>query len=96
VEFVIDGSCIHTEADVHEVLAKGFDFGPYYGRNLAALRDRLATDVERPARLVWKSSDISRRQLGDDLFNKITAILQFVEAQDVSFGWQERFTYLLE
>ncbi|MCK6885045.1 barstar family protein [Enterobacter roggenkampii] len=29
-------------------MSASLDFGPYYGRNLDALWDRLSTDVERP------------------------------------------------
>jgi ribonuclease inhibitor len=96
MEFILDGTCIHTEIDLHRVLSEAFEFGPYYGRNLAALRDRLATDVERPVKIVWKNSEASRHQLGDDLFNKITEIFDFVADQDASFGWEDRFGYVLE
>lgn len=96
MEIIIDGGLLKTEADLHEVLAAEIGFGPYYGRNLAALRDRLSSDVERPIRIVLRNSDLCRRQLGDELFDKIIAIFRFVEEQDISFGWDERFNYALE
>ena len=71
------------------------DFGPYYGRNLSALRDRLSTDVERPVHLLWHDAELSRAQLGADLFDRIRRILDDVVAQDEGFGWDERFTYEL-
>ncbi|MBF6467836.1 barstar family protein [Nocardia beijingensis] len=56
----IDGARIRTDADLHRALWAPLDFGPYYGRNLNALWDRLTTDVERPVEIVWKNSGTSR------------------------------------
>ena len=95
VEVTIDGLEIHSERDLHRCLAESFDFGDYYGANLAALRDRLLIDVPRPVRLIWRCSDVSRERLGDVLFARITAILDEVERQDVEFGWSDRFEYFL-
>lgn len=44
-EVVIDGSQIVQEADLHRTLAAQLEFGDYYGRNLAALCDRLLASV---------------------------------------------------
>jgi ribonuclease inhibitor len=49
---VIDGREVRTEADLHRILERPLELGEYYGRNLAALRDRLLTDVPRLERLV--------------------------------------------
>lgn len=91
----INGAEIYTEADLHRSLEAQLEFGEYYGRNLAALRDRLLTDVPRPVRLVWEHSDISRAHLGDDLFARIREVLEEVVEQDAEFGWEDRFEYLL-
>jgi ribonuclease inhibitor len=95
VEIVIDGRSIFAEEDLHKILAQQLDFGPFYGNNLAALEDRLTTDIERPFQIIWESSDVSRRQLGNLLFDKIVSIFKFVEEQDVSFGLKEKFSYSL-
>ncbi|WP_229068813.1 barstar family protein [Actinoplanes sp. DH11] len=89
---VLRGREIASELDLHRALAAALDFGPYYGKNLDALWDRLTTDVERPVHLVWQESSESRRQLGDELFDKIVALLRDVAASDVTAGYAERFT----
>lgn len=58
---IIDGRNIHTESDVHSILAELMDFGPYYGRNLDSLWDRLSTDIERPIKITWHHSDLSKK-----------------------------------
>ncbi|HEY3365034.1 MAG TPA: barstar family protein [Symbiobacteriaceae bacterium] len=92
----VDGRMIRTERDFHQVLAKALDFGRYYGNNLDALWDRLSTDVERPVLLIWKDSEISRRQLTDECFGRIVEVLQAVKEQDEQFGLAERFVFELQ
>jgi ribonuclease inhibitor len=78
------------------VLSRQLDFGPYYGRNLDALWDRLSADVERPVELVWENSDISRILLGAEAFEKIKSLLIKVMDQDESFGLDEKFTVIFD
>lgn len=91
----VPGDQIRSEAGLHAFLARELDFGPFYGRNLAAMRDRLLTDVERPMHLIWKESDASRSALGNELWARIIAIFDQAVAQDEGYGWTERFTYEL-
>ncbi|MFD6177526.1 MULTISPECIES: barstar family protein [unclassified Isoptericola] len=95
-DVVLDGTRIRTEADLHRELADQLDLGPFYGRNLAALRDRLEHDVERPVRLVWRSSRESRAQLGDALFDRVVDLLARIADDVASRGWEERFELVLE
>ncbi|RKH35805.1 barstar family protein [Corallococcus sicarius] len=90
----LDGAAIRSERDFHEQLAKKLEFGPYYGRNLDALWDRLSADVERPVRLVWRDSHVSRQALGGR-FDDIVVVLRRVVAQDEGFGWTDRFEFEL-
>jgi ribonuclease inhibitor len=90
----LDGGRIRSERDFHEQLSSKLDFGPYYGRNLDALWDRLSADVERPVKLVWKDAEVSRRALGA-VFDRIVGILKRVEEQDRAWGLQERFEFEL-
>ncbi|MEE1784134.1 barstar family protein [Streptomyces sp. SP17BM10] len=92
----IDGPTIRSEADLHALLARELDFGPYYGHNLNALWDRLSTDVERPVELVWRNAEASRAQLGAELFGRVSALLERVVRQDEDFGLRERFTVRFE
>ena len=92
---ILEGSKILSEADLHRKLEAELPFGEYYGRNLAALRDRLLLDIPRPVTLVWNESDVSRRALGDDLFGDIVEIFTEAAEQDEEFGLQNRFTFEL-
>jgi len=94
MDITLEKKLMKCEADFHRALCEQLDFGPYYGNNLAALRDRLANDIERPVRLVWLDSELSRNAMDDDLNNRILEILRFVEKQDKSYCWEERFTFV--
>jgi ribonuclease inhibitor len=93
---VLNGNEVRSESDFHDALAVQLDFGPYYGRNLDALWDRLSADVERPVELVWKNSTLSRRSMGDETFNKLSEVLLKVMRMDESYGWDDRFTVAFE
>ena len=95
MDVVIDGSAVQAERDVHRALARQLEFGDSYGWNLAALRDRLSTDVPRPVHLVWTDAEISRARLGDENFERIVRVFTDVAAQDEGFGWEDRFTFEL-
>jgi len=92
MDVVLRGEDIRSEQDLHRILADKLDFGPYYGANLAALWDRLTTDVERPVRLIWENAASSRAAMGDALFAKITQLLRDVEQQDRDWGLSDAFT----
>lgn len=94
-DVTINGTEIYNEADLHRALEAQLELGGHYGRNLAALRDRLLTDVPRPVRLVWENADISQTHLGDDLFERIKEVLDEAVEHDAEFGWEDRFEYLL-
>jgi ribonuclease inhibitor len=96
MDVIIEGSQVSSELDLHRTLERQLEFGDYYGRNLAALRDRLLADVPRPVSLMWRDSELSRSQLGDELFSRIWAILEEVAEQDRSFGWEDRFEYRMD
>ncbi|EOF4704644.1 barstar family protein [Klebsiella oxytoca] len=51
------------------------NFGYYYGSNLDALWDRLSTDVERPVKIIWLHSELSRFVLREP-FDKIIMIFE--------------------
>ncbi|MFI5590920.1 barstar family protein [Amycolatopsis sp. NPDC051758] len=89
---VIDGKAIRSEADLHDQLAGPLDFGPYYGRNLNALWDRLYRDVERPVELVWADAAVSEEHLGAELFATIAKLMTDVMAGDAEHPAENRFT----
>ncbi|WP_344505903.1 barstar family protein [Dactylosporangium maewongense] len=91
----LDGNRIHSEADFHRQAAALLNFGPYYGANLDALWDRLSKDVQRPVRLVWNAARASRAAMGSRAFKRIEDVLRAAAAEDVAYGWTDRFTYQL-
>ena len=94
-EIILDGTSIKTEPDFHKAMSDLLDFGPYYGRNLDALKDRLGNDVERPVKITWINSSYSKSCLGD-YFNKIIQIFEQTKQQDIRFNWDGRFDYILK
>ncbi|AEX52521.1 Barstar, RNAse (barnase) inhibitor [Rahnella aquatilis CIP 78.65 = ATCC 33071] len=94
-EFYLDGACVLSEKEFHSIISLSLNFGPYYGRNLDALWDRLSTDIERPVKIIWLSSELSKVGLGN-YFDKIIEVFERVKLQDLSFNWEEKFDYLLK
>ncbi|MGV3607916.1 MAG: barstar family protein [Planctomycetaceae bacterium] len=96
MKIILLGEEIGSAIDLHRVLAEKLDFGPYYGNNLAALWDRLTTDVEGPVHLVWKDSSVSKAKMGEQLFDKVVKLFRDVEAHDKELGRSDVFTLSLE
>lgn len=94
-EIILDGTNIENEHDFHEVMSALLAFGPYYGGNLDALRDRLSNDVERPVTIIWLNSEQSKKYLGE-CFDRIVQIFEQTKQQDIQFKWDEKFDYILK
>ena len=94
-EIILDGDRVQSVDDFHDLLSQMLDFGPYYGRNLNALWDRLSTDVERPIKIIWSNSELSKKYLGE-YFDKIIQIFEETRQQDIKFNWDEKFDYVLK
>lgn len=94
MEIEIDGEKVITELDFHRELARVLDVQEFYGYNLDALWDLLSAGVDRPVRLVWRNSEVSKQRMGL-VFERIQEILERVTLQDEKFGWEDKFTYLL-
>ena len=91
----IDGEEILSEADFHVKIASNLNFPAYYGQNLDALWDVLSCDLERPLLLVWRNSELSKREMPAE-FARIVSLLNRVVQEDLKFGWTERFEFRLE
>lgn len=94
-EFYLDGACVLSEKEFHFIISLSLNFGPYYGKNLDALWDRLSTDIERPVKIIWLNSELSRVGLGN-YFDKIIEVFERVKLQDLNFNWEEKFDYELK
>jgi len=91
----LDGNNINSEISFHANIAAALKFPSYYGKNLDALFDVLSADIERPLTLIWKNSDISRKKMGVE-FARVVDLLRKVEAQDSTWGLDDRFELRLE
>lgn len=96
MDVVVEGDQIVDVDKLHRFLAEALDFGPYYGRNMSALWDRLTTDVERPVDLVWRHSEQSRLAIGDEVFGRVRSLLLEVEEMDLARPAGRRFTVRFE
>jgi len=90
MEILIDGTNVKDEKDFHSLISSALSFSSYYGRNLDALFDVLSTDVERPITLIWKNSEVSKINMGDD-FERVVNVLRRVERQDADWKLDEKF-----
>jgi len=93
---VIPGDRILSPADLHRYLAAELDFGPYYGKNLSALWDRLTTDVERPVHIVWADAATSRRALGDEFFSQVVSLMRDAAHRENELARADKLTFELQ
>jgi ribonuclease inhibitor len=89
---IVDGTKIHSERDLHEILMNELGLGDFYGYNLAAL----TTDVVRPVKIVWKHSEQSRVALGNEIFAKYVKLFNDAVEQDVLYGLEDRLEFICE
>jgi ribonuclease inhibitor len=94
VQCEIEGEQICSLEDFHVAISRVLGFGPYYGKNLGALWDRLSSDVEHPVTLIWKNASASKQHMGE-AFDAGVAVLKRVEAQDADWKFADRFTLVL-
>ncbi|WP_145554570.1 barstar family protein [Yersinia canariae] len=90
---ILDGLLIESEDDFHDAIAKELNLPIWYGRNLDALWDALTGMVERPVRLVWINSEISRERLSR--YEKIIDLFKDVAEMDNALGRISKFEYVL-
>ena len=93
-QLYLDGTRILSEKEFRAILSASLDFAPDYGWNLDALWDRLSTDIERPVKIAWLNSELSRVGPGG-YFDKTTAVFERVKLQDLNSNREENFDYLL-
>lgn len=65
----------------------------FYGRNLAALRDRLLADVPRPIHLVWLNAGLRRSRTESLCSPASQKVFEEAAQQDLDFGWEDRFEF---
>ena len=63
IAVILDGEKLRSDADVHDILSRAFNFPPYYGRNLDALWDCL-TEFCEPICVRFINYDSAAEHLG--------------------------------
>lgn len=65
MDIVINGENIENKGQLHKQLKEKLSLPDYYGENLDALMDCLTGWIDVPTRLVFKSFDVLRSNLGE-------------------------------
>lgn len=94
MKIIIDGLFIESENDFHKAIAKELNLPGWYGHNLDALWDVLTGMIERPLKLVWLNSEMSRTRLSR--YEKILELLEEVSERDIHLGRESKFEYILK
>ncbi len=84
--YIIDGTKIKSEKDLHSFFFNTFDI-PYYGRNLDALNDVLTGMLEGPLRFIWTDTQTSRSNMGER-FDFIVSFLKRVESKEADLVFE--------
>jgi ribonuclease inhibitor len=77
---ILHGKAIRSLDDLYDCLSRELAFPDYFGRNLDALWDILATDMEGPLEVVWEEAEASRSAMGED-FERAAALLRDLERE---------------
>jgi ribonuclease inhibitor len=72
---VLNGKNIKNKAHLHEVLARGLDFPPYYGKNLDALFDILVSDFSAESVIKIKNLVFLKKKLGSEYTQEFLEVI---------------------
>lgn len=81
---ILPGREVRSLGILYDEMARQLGFPPYFGRNLDALWDVLAADIEGPVEVVWSETERSRELMGDD-FDRVVKVLRDVETERDDF-----------
>jgi ribonuclease inhibitor len=82
--YELPGQSIRSLDEFYDEIALLLHFPDHFGRNLDALWDVLATDIEGPVELIWEDSAISKKSMGKN-FARVSALLREVEKERKDF-----------
>jgi ribonuclease inhibitor len=82
--YTLDGKKIKSLADFYDRISSVLKLPEHFGRNLDALWDVLATEIEGPFEINWTHSDNSRKLMGRD-FDRVVSLLQELEEERDDF-----------
>jgi ribonuclease inhibitor len=82
--YTLDGNKIGSLADFYDLISGLMKLPAHFGRNLDALWDVLATDIEGPFEINWIHTDNSRKLMGKD-FDRVVKLLRELEEERDDF-----------
>ena len=82
--YTLDGNKIESLADFYDRISSLMKLSAHFGRNLDALWDVLATDIEGPFEISWMHADNSQKLMGKD-FNRVLQLLRELEEERDDF-----------
>ncbi len=82
--YTLDGNKIGSLADFYDRISSLMKLPAHFGRNLDALWDVLATDIEGPFEINWTHADNSRKLMGKD-FDRVVKLLRELEEERDDF-----------
>ncbi len=83
----LKGQTILSLSDLYDQLARQLKFPAHFGRNLDALWDVLAADIEGPFEIVWKQAEDSKKHMGRD-YNRIVKLFRELEKERDDFQFK--------
>jgi ribonuclease inhibitor len=83
-QYTLDGNKIQSLADFYDRISSLMKLPAHFGRNLDALWDVLATDVEGLFEIEWTHADNSRKLMGKD-FDRVVKLLRELEEERDDF-----------
>ncbi|MGA2782701.1 MAG: barstar family protein [Smithella sp.] len=83
-QYTLDGNKIGSLADLYDRISSLLKLPAHFGRNLDALWDVFATDVEGPFEISWMHADNSRKLMGKD-FDRVVQLLRELEEERDDF-----------
>ena len=82
--YTMDGNKIASLADFYDRISSLMKMPAHFGRNLDALRDILANDIEGAFEINWTHADNSRKLMGND-FDRVVQLLRELEGERDDF-----------
>lgn len=72
---------IQSLNQLFDELTRQLKLPAHFGRNLDALYDVLSQDVPGPVEIIWRETELSRQQLGADVYATLLEILTTVATE---------------
>jgi len=82
--YTVDGNKIRTLDDFYDRISHRMNLSDHFGRNLDALWDVLAFDIEGSFEIKWMHADKSRKSMGED-FDRVVKLLRELEEERDDF-----------